>query len=171
MSSLPTEEQQDRFQAYKLYQKGKKIERIALKFNKSIRWVQRNNKRFEETGSFEDRPRTGRPHVLKARDIQRLVNKVKGKRRQSVRKTSRAFKSSTGKKISRETIRKTIKSAGLYPHRRRKVTFLTEKQKERRVRRFAKAYRHFDWNTCSFWDETEFELHCTPNIKNDITWE
>jgi inhibitor of nuclear factor kappa-B kinase subunit alpha len=47
---------------------------------------------------------------------------------------------------------------------------LTEQDKERRVR-YARDYRRFDWSQCVFWDETEFELHSTPNTKNDITWD
>ena len=58
----------------------------------------------------------------------------------------------------------------MYPHRRRKVTALTDGQKARRVE-FARKYRRFHQSECAFWDETVFTLFSTPNLKIDITWD
>lgn len=170
MTSLTKKNEQDRFEAYKLHQQGVVHWRIALKFKRTLKWVTRTIKRFQETGGFKDRPREGRPSKIKPRDRVRLVKAVKGKRGQSLRKTVRSFKTAKGEKIGRETLRKSLRLAKLYPHRRRKVTALTAAQKIRRVA-FAKKYRRFDWTKCAFWDETEFELNSTPNLKNDITWD
>ena len=98
------------------------------------------------------------------------MNAVKGKRRRSTRKTSHQFKTVKGETLSHETIRKSLRRSGLYPHRPRKAVFLTDANKKRRVE-FAKKYRRFDWTKCAFWDETEFELHGGTNIKNDIIWD
>lgn len=170
MTSELTEVERERFEAYKLHEKGKSNKFIAAKFKKSVRWVQRTTKRFRNFGTFKDRPRSGRPAKVTGRDQARLVKAVKGKRGQSLRKTARSFKTQAGDRISPGTIRKSLRVAKLYPHRRRKVTALTDAQRERRVD-FAKKYRRFDWSTCVFWDETEFTLYSTPNIKNDITWD
>jgi transposase len=137
---------------------------------KSLSWVKKNKRKFEATGSFVDVKRSGRPRKLKSPDLKRLVNRVKGKRRQSTRKTAATFTTSTGKKVSHETIRKSLRGAKLYPHRQRKAVFLTQSQKDRRVA-MAKKYRRFDWTKGAYWDETEFELHGTPNIKDDIVWD
>lgn len=170
MTSLDSEKERIRFDAFQLHRQGKKNLFIAGKFKKSVRWVQRNNKRFKETGAFKDRRRSRGARKVTPRDVKRLLKTVKGKRRQSVRKTASSFKTAKGEKLSRESIRKSLRLAGLYPHRRRKVTFLTDAQKAKRVR-FAKKYRRFDWTEGVYWDETEFELHSTPNLKNDITWD
>ena len=105
-----------------------------------------------------------------ATDAQRLVKQVKGNERKSTRKMSVSFKTKDNKSVSRETIRTTLKKSGLMPHRKRKVTRLTEAQKLRRVA-FAKKYRRTDWSKIVFWDETESELFPTPNRKNDIIWD
>lgn len=170
MTSLLTEKEQLRFRAQKLHSEGKSDVYIANRLSKTIKWVKRCLKRFEELGTFKDRPRKGRPKKLTPRDQARLVKAVKGKPRRSLRKTSTSFETSKKEKVSRETIRKSIRSEGLYPHRRRKTPMLTEDHKARKVS-FAKRYRRFDFTNCAFWDETEFELWATPNPKNDIIWD
>lgn len=170
MAELLTEKEKERFKAQQLHSKGKSDGYIAAHLNKSKKWVKRVLERFEELGTFKDRPRKGRPKKLTPRDQNRLVNQVKGKARQSLRKTSASFKTSKKEKVGRETIRKSIRAAGLYPHRKRKTTLLTDAHKAKRVK-FAKKYRRFDFTNCAFWDETEFELHPTPNPKNDIVWD
>ena len=149
---------------------GKSNSFIARKFKKSIRWVQKNTKRANETGKFEDRVRSGRPKKVTPRDQTRLVKSVQGKRGQSLRKSSRTFRTQMGETLSPFTIRETLRRAKMYPHRRRKVTALTDAQKNRRVE-FARKYRRFDWTKCAFWDETVVTLYSTPNLKNDITWD
>ena len=170
MSSQLTETEKERFDAFKLHLAGKSNSFIAKKFKKSIRWVQKNTRRSNDTGKFEDRKRSGRPAKVTSRDQTRLVKAVQGKRGQSLRKTSRSFRTQKGDNISPSTIRRTLRRAKLFPHRRRKVTALTDGQKNRRVA-FAQKYRRFDWTKCAFWDETVFTLFSTPNLKNDITWD
>ncbi len=83
---------------------------------------------------------------------------------------STSFKTRKGTKVSRETIRTSLKKEGLRVHRLRKTPRLTPDQKARRVA-FAKKYSRFDFTKAAFWDETEFELISTPNPKNDIVWD
>jgi len=170
MTSTLTEKEKERFKAYKLLTQGKKKSVVATKLNNSLSWVKRTKRRFELTGSFKDKSRSGRPKKVTPSEAKRLVKKVKGKRRQSTRKTAREFRTLSGEKVSHETVRKSLRVANLYPHRPRKTTFLTEDHKNRRVA-FAKKYRRFDFTKCAFWDETEFELHGTPNIKDDVVWD
>ena len=170
MCAKLNEIEKERFVAYQLHLTGKSNSFIAKKFKKSVQWVQKNTKRVNETGKFEDRVRSGRPRKVTSRDQSRLVKAVQGKRGQSLRKTSRSFRTLKGEKLSPSTIRTTLRRAKMYPHRRRKVTALTDGQKIRRVE-FARKYRRFDWTKCVFWDETVFTLFSTPNLKNDITWD
>ena len=170
MSELLTEKERERFRAHKLLQEGKSELFVATKLKRDIKWVRRQKNRFEELGSFKDRPRKGRPKSLDTRDTERLVKQVKGKERKSTRKMSYSFQTKDKVSVSRETIRKSLKSTGMIPHRKRKVTLLTAAQKEKRVK-FAKKYSRTDWSKFAFWDETESELIPTPNRKNDIIWD
>ena len=163
MSAQLNEAEKERFTAYKLHLAGKSNSFIAKKFKKSVRSVQKNTKRSNETGKFEDRVRSGRPKKVTPRDQSRLVKMVQGKRGQSLRKTARSFRTQKGERLSPFTIRKTLRGAKMYPHRRRKVTALTDGQKARRVE-FARKYRRFHWSECAFWDETVFTLFSTPNL-------
>jgi transposase len=170
MSNLLTEKEKERFKAQQLHAAGKSNKYIAQRMNKTTKWVTRTLRRFEELGNFKDRGRSGRPKAMTPGDSRRLVKQAKGKMHRSTRKLAGTFKPSSKKKVGRETIRKVLKTSGLYPHRKRKTPLLTDDHKERRVA-FAKNYRRYDWTNCAFWDETEFELYPTPNPKNDIVWD
>jgi transposase len=170
MAKLPTEKERERFKAHQLLSQGKSIKFVANKLHRDTKWVRRTERRFEELGNFKDRARSGQPKKLNSRDTKRLVKQVKGKERRSIRKMALSFKTKDKKKVDKETIRKTLRTAGLYPHRKRKVTLLNGGQKKKRVA-FAEKYRRADWSNFAFWDETESELIPTPNRKNDIIWD
>lgn len=170
MSDLLTEREKERFKAHKLLDRGLTVKEVARRMHKEPRWVRRLKERFEELGSFRDRPRSGQPTKMTPQDKVRLIKEVRGKERKSIRKVAKQFKTKDHGKVGRETIRVNLKASGLFPHRKRKVTRLTDDQKKRRVA-FARKYRRYDWTKCAFWDETEFELFSFPNIKNDIVWD
>ena len=92
MCAKLNEIEKERFVAYQLHLTGKSNSFIAKKFKKSVQWVQKNTKRVNETGKFEDRVRSGRPRKVTSRDQSRLVKAVQGKRGQSLRKTWRSFR-------------------------------------------------------------------------------
>ena len=142
MSQLLSEERL-RFRAHKLLAEGKSVQLVAHNLKKDAKWVKRNEKRFEELGTFKDRPRTGQPKKMTEGDRKRLVKRVKGKERKSTRKVSKAFKTKGRKNVGRETIRVVLKKSGLFPHKKRKTPFLTDEQKKKRVS-FARKYRRHD---------------------------
>ena len=144
MSALQSERERLRFKAHKLLSDGVTVKEVARRMKKEARWVHRLQIRFDELGTFKDRPRTGQPRKFSDEDRSALVRKVKGKERMSTRKTARLFKTRGHGTVGRETIRQELKSSGLFPHRKRKVPRLTDEQKKRRVT-FAKKYRRFDW--------------------------
>lgn len=170
MSVDLSETEQDRFRAHQLLAKGYSQKAVATKIKRSRHFVQNVEKRFEARKDFKDFDRSGRPKKLASEDERRLVKKVKGKRGMSVRRVAAQFQTKDKDKVGRETIRVTLKKFGLYPHRRRKVTRLTEDHKKRRVE-MARKYRRYDWTKCAFWDESGFDLFPTPNLKNDILWD
>lgn len=140
MSALPTERERERFEAHKLLHEGKTVKEVARRLKKTPRWVERQEERFEELGTFKDRPRSGQPPKFTETDRSRLIRNVKGKERRSTRKMAKQFQTTAHVHVGREKIRLELKGAGLYPHRKRKVPRLTDAQKLRRVT-FAKKYR------------------------------
>jgi transposase len=162
--------QQLRFKAVKLHGEHYAEKEIARKCKMDVPWVRKALRRFNELGHFGNRPGQGRKEKLTDSDRTRLVKKVKGKQRQSTRKTANTFKTKKGQSLSPETIRVALKSSGLYPHKKQKTPRLTEKQKQKRVE-FAKKNHRRDWDHAVFWDEKEFELFGPPNKKNDVIWD
>lgn len=170
MSYKFSERENVRFDIVKLHQRGFSNKSIARRLEVAPLTVRRAIYRFEETRSFKDRERSGRPQKVTESVRQRLVNKVRGRDRQSTRKTAASFKTGKGEKLGRETVRTTLKAAGLIPHRRKRRPKLTEAHKEKRVA-FAKKYLRHDWSDTAFWDEKQFELTHAPNPKDDVVWD
>jgi len=165
MQTQLTDKEKERFKCFKSHNEAARI------LKRPPLWVARTMKRINELGDFEDRSRAGAPHKVTNRDHQRLVNTVKGKHGKSTRKVSKTFKLKSGKKISRETVRREIKDvAGLYPHRQQKEPLLTPAQKVKRVE-YAKKYYRDTFDDVAFYDEKDFNLHAPPNRKNDIIWD
>jgi transposase len=155
-----------RLAAFKLHHQGKSTGAIARKLKASPHFVRNAVSRLEETGSVYDRPRSGRKPALAGIERERLVKKVKGRKRQSTRKTVAQLKS----KMSKSTVHRTLRGAGLYPHRRKRRPRLSDAQKQRRVT-FATEFRRTDWSNHVFWDEKVFYLTHPPNPKNDVVWD
>jgi transposase len=137
MTQLLSEKEEERFRAHQLLSKGRSEKTVANILKKDVKWVRRQERRFEELGNFKDKPRSGQPKKLDSRDTARLVKQVKGKECKSTRKMASSFKTKDKRSVGRETIRKALKTSGLYPHKKRKVTLLTDRQKKKRVE-FAK---------------------------------
>jgi len=131
MTQLLSEKERERFRAHQLLSKEKSGKTVANILEKDVKWVRRQERRFDELGNFKDRSRSGQPKKLDSRDTARLVKQVKGKERKSTRKMVSSFKTKDKKSVGRETIRKTLKTSGLYPHKKRKVTLLTGRQKKK----------------------------------------
>ena len=71
--------------------------------------------------------------------------------------------------VSKNTVRRTLKEAGLNPFHRSRQQKLTDEQKRNRVV-FAKNFKDHDWETTLMTDETEFEVLSRGNTKNDVVW-
>jgi hypothetical protein len=123
-------------------------------------------------GSFDgelilSQPRSGRPPIPSS--VRRKVIKhTQGKRRRSTRKTAERMRAK-GYKISRKSVRRILRSAGLKPYRRRKQPRLTAKHKKKRVA-FAKKYLDHDWMETLITDEKDFLLYPRPNPQNERIW-
>jgi transposase len=170
MSIQLSEREKVRVKILDLHDKRFSNKAIARQLNVAPTTVATTLRRNIETGSIKDRPRPGRPRKIEGEAVKRLVKRVKGRERQSTRKTAASFKATKGQRVGRETVRKTIKAQGLIPHRRKRRPKLTEAQKAKRVV-FAKKYLRHDWSDTAFWDEKQFELTHPPNPKDDVVWD
>src|SRR5215207_7972230 len=96
--------EQTRVQIVALKNEGLSLKEISQKTGKHRRTIQRICKRVEETKSFKDKQRSGRPKVLderKRRIIARILEKSNIKTAEQVRKEAKQFHNID---VSRDTI-------------------------------------------------------------------
>src|SRR4029434_5404 len=88
-----------------LRQEGQSIRKISRTLNVSLSRVAKTIKRYDETGSHEDRPRTGRPRVPSAAEDK------------FIRVTSLRNRSSSSRHISTSTVQRRPRESGLHARR------------------------------------------------------
>ena len=123
-------------------------------------------KRWRETGSIADRPRTGRPRNV--RTPQR-IKAVRARIRRNPRRSQRKMASQMG--VSRSSIQRILKEdLGLTPYKRRKVHGLSTQQRRTRLERskaLLQRYDEFDVQRIVFSDEKLFVIEEHRNAQND----
>jgi len=125
-------------------------------------------KKWSRRGDFEDKPRTGRPAVLR-RTAKTLTKKAKYKRGTSTRKIAKQL-SSKGLAGSTATVRQYMSKTGWKSFRRQKKPLLTDEQRKARLK-FAYNYQKLtevEWEDFHFTDEFPKYLFQLPNPKNDV---
>ena len=152
--------EQKRIQIWTLREEGLTWNQIVEKTGKDRKTVRRICKRVKETGSFKDKPRTGRPPKLNERDrrqITRILRKNPVKNAEAVRKEAL---SSLKLKVSRNTIARVLKDAGYAARVMKKKPLLTKKHKQKRLA-WAKEHETWtidEWKNVIWSDETAFML-------------
>lgn len=119
--------------------------------------------KFNETGTIEDRPKSGRPFKLKDRGERRLLNMA----RQSCRMPLGELGNQSIPSVCEQTARRTLARFGYHRRKARRVPFLTPVKKDRRITiaRELKAtpYITADTFTHIIWsDECYVQLGDTP---------
>ena len=71
---------EDRIKAVAMSQQGKSFAAIGRELNRSKSCIKRIIDRYNETNSYKDRPKTGRPQISTAKDDRNLVRLVKKNR-------------------------------------------------------------------------------------------
>ena len=117
-----------------LYKEGKKQVEILklLKHHKVNRmFIYRTIRRFTETGTTEDRPRSGRPRLQRTESIRQSVrHRLRRNPARSVRKLSKELN------VPRTTLQRIVKrKVRVRPFKKYTVQFLTPDQKMRRKQR------------------------------------
>ena len=166
---MPRRPKKDAWAVIAYSEAGWRVKDICNKLNCSRSWVYFIKKKFKETGTVENRLRSGRPHKISHRLRATIIKMVKGKLHISTRKIALKLKKTKAAKISHETVRKILIGAGLYPYHRYRAPKLTELQKNKR-KQFAINFKDHDFTSTFFSDEKKFCLSHPRNSKNDIVW-
>lgn len=138
-----------------------------LKIHKSF--VCRTIKRWNETGSVKDKPRSGRP---KSATTKSTVKKVRERIRRNLRRSANELAKELH--VSTESMNRILKNdLGLKPYKRQKVHELSAKQKKVRLDRSKALLRRHargDFPNIVFSDEKNFPLEQYLNKQNDRVW-
>lgn len=123
-------------------------------------------KRWRETGSIADRPRTGRPRTARTPTrIKAVGARIRRNPRRSQRKVASQMKE------SRSSIQRILKQdLGLTPFKRRKVHGLTMQQRKTRLERSKTLLQRYDFcngERIVFSDEKLFVIEEHLNAQND----
>ena len=116
-------------------------------------------RRYKDTGSHEDRARSGRPKVSTERDDRLLVRASLRDRRATVPELRRHWQASNVI-ASRTTVRRRLQDVGLHGHLAVKKPLLTPRHKALRLA-FAREHEDWswvDWSPVLFSDESKFNL-------------
>jgi len=132
--------------------KGKpNYSRVARKVGCNDKTVKNVLKKYEETGSVANQPKSGRKRKLSDADVKQMVKKAKkGKFAPQIARESK-------KKVSARTVRRELKKGGVCYLKKKKIEKLSEAHKRKRVT-YAEEMKDYKWNTVLFSDEKTFYL-------------
>ena len=135
-----------------LRQEGQSSRKISRTLNVSSSAVAKTIKRYDETGSHEDRPRTGRPRVTSAAE-DKFIRVTSLRNRQltapQIRAHINALQSSSSRHISTSTVQRRLRESGLHGGIAAKKPLLRKNKKKR----LAWAKKHKEW-TLNQWKST-----------------
>ena len=128
-----------------LRQEGQSIRKISRTLNVSSSAVAKTIKRYDETGSHEDRPRTGRPRVTSAAE-DKFIRVTSLRNRQltapQIRAHINALQSSSSRHISTSTVQRRLRESGLHGGIAANKPLLRKNNKKKRL---AWAKKHKEW--------------------------
>lgn len=151
------------------WQKGNSKNSIAVATGRSWHFVDSTIKRFEETGSTEDRPRSGRPPKLAPKILRALKRSTRGKRHQSLTNVSKQVRTKYDISITRSAISKAFHRMGLRSKVRPKQPKITASHAKNR-RDWCKDFLHSDYSNWVWLDEKQFLFGQISNRHNDRVW-
>uniref|UniRef100_A0A0K8UV17 Transposable element Tc1 transposase n=1 Tax=Bactrocera latifrons TaxID=174628 RepID=A0A0K8UV17_BACLA len=144
----------------KLYLENKSLREIGKVVGKSHSSVQTIIKSYINTGNLHSKPRSGRPKILTPREERNIVTVVSANPIISAVKLTQDIYDSTQKKISPQTVRNVLYSAGYHGRVARRKPYISKVNKEKR---FAFAIEHVNkpnsfWENIIFSDESKFNI-------------
>jgi len=125
-----------------LHQEGYSTVAIAKRIKHSHSSGSRTLRRLKETGSVDDKKRTGRPRTTTPREDLALVRISLHNRKLTSPKLNREWMENSGVECSARTVRRRLTRAGLYGRVARKKPLLTQRHRGIRLK-WAKEWK--DW--------------------------
>ena len=148
-----------RDRAIGMLQGGMTVKEVAATIQRSERAIRDLRLKYRQTGSVQDKPRSGRPSILSNRQKKIIYRKARAapKIEYSDLTKDTLFVNADGtpsKPPSRSTLYRTLKGAGITNHRCKKRPKFNRGHAAKRLK-FAKQYRYFAWGrrTLKFSDE------------------
>ena len=134
-----------------LHGEGYSTTAIASKVKCSQGAVSKTLARLKETGSTDDRKRSGRPKISSSREDRHLVHLSLQDRRLTSPQLKRQWEDTCGIVCSSRTVRKRLDNVGLHGRVAKKKPLLTERHKRIRL-------NLAEWNKIIWSDESKFNL-------------
>jgi transposase len=134
--------------------------KIAKRVKCSRKGVQYTIKRYNDTGSLENKPLPGPKMKTSPRGDRRIARIALSNRKLTSSQICDIYNCKENVKISPATVRKRLIQAGLKGCKARKKPWLTEKNRAARLR-FAQKYKDWkaeDWEHVLWSDETNIEV-------------
>lgn len=143
-----------------LYRQGVSQVKIAKTIKCSRCAVQNTIKRFQQTGTYRNLPKSGRKRVTTAREDRLIELTALRDRRQSAVGISSELRGQLNTVVSVRTIRRRLAAANLPARKPRRKPLLTEKHRKQRLV-WAKKYQNWtldDWAKVIWSDESNIDV-------------
>lgn len=143
-----------------LKEEGYSIRQISKKLKLSVSGVVKIVHRYRDTGSYNDRPRSGAPRKTSKREDKFLTVTSKRDRFKTVRDLTAELNTSRETSVSESTVRRRLAAKNLKGYIAAKKPLLRVINKKKRLH-WAKTHKHWtveDWEKVLFTDESKFEI-------------
>ncbi|GFW11119.1 transposable element Tcb1 transposase [Trichonephila clavipes] len=133
---------------------------IGIQLNISLFTVRSVVKKFNETGSTENKVRSGWPGIFSAREKRSIIKEVKKNPEISTPQLAKDVANTSHKTFSVQTIRNVLYEESYYGRAARKKPFISERNRRKRLD-FAKSHVNLSdefWNTVICSDESKFNI-------------
>lgn len=143
-----------------LREEGYSIRQISKKLKFSVSGVAKTIHRYRDTGSYDDRPRSGAPRKTSQREEKFLEVISKRNRFKTVRDLTAELNTSRETPVSESTVRRRLAAKNLKGYIAAKKPLLRAINKKKRLQ-WAKKYQDWtekDWEKVLFTDESKFEI-------------
>lgn len=143
-----------------LCEQGLSQSEIARQLKTSRSAVQYNLKKFQETFSYVDRPKSGRKKVTDERQDRQLIRASLRNRRLSSSELAAEFSQQHNVPISAQTVRRRLLEGGLRGCKARKKPWLSKKNQQSR---YDWAKEHLSW-TLDDWKKVVWSDECNVEV-------
>ena len=154
---MPRLNSEERARVLAMLECGQTQEQVARRFNVSRSTIRRLVRRVKVTGTFADRPRSGRPRVRSVRQDNFKRQRHLRDRFVTAESTSCVVVSDRGRPISRYRVRRRLRERGITCRRPYRGLVLTLRHRHQRLI-WARNHRGQRWQNVVFSDELRFNL-------------